>query len=130
MSDGTSKTKRWIGYVLSALPVLMMGMSSVMKLAQPPMVVEGFAKNHIGPGGIMIIGLVELLCVLLYVIPRTAVLGAVLTTGYLGGAIMTHVMAHETALIAPFILGVLAWAGLYLRDPRLKVLLPVRQREP
>ena len=122
--------KRWIGYVLSALPVLMMGMSSVMKLAQPPMVVEGFAKNHIGPSGIMIIGLVELLCVLLYVIPRTAVLGAVLTTGYLGGAIMTHVMAHETALIAPFILGVLAWAGLYLRDPRLKVLLPVRQREP
>jgi hypothetical protein len=123
----SSKAMLWTGYVLSALPVLFMFMSGVMKLVQPPMVVEGMAKNGIASSGVMILGVIELLCAALYVIPRTAVLGAVLVTGYLGGAIMVHVRAHEIALLSPLILGMCAWGGLFMRDERIRALLPLRK---
>jgi len=122
-----SKAAVWTGYVLSTLPVLFMAMSGVMKVVQPPMVVEGFAKNNISSTGVMIIGIIELLCAAIYVFPRTAVLGAVLVTGYLGGAIMVHVRAHESALLAPLILGMCAWGGLFMRDERIRSLLPLRK---
>jgi hypothetical protein len=75
------------------------------------------------------IGVTEIACALLLAIPRTSVLGAVLVTGYLGGAVATHVRAMQPAFIAPAILGALAWLGLYLRDPRLRALLPLK-RDP
>ncbi len=124
----SSKTKIWTGYVFSALPVLFMLMSSAMKLSQQRMVVEGFAKGGMSAGLVMVIGVVELLCVIIYLVPATSVLGAVLVTGYLGGAIMFHVRAGEVAFIAPLVLGMMAWGGLYMRDERIRALLPMRKR--
>jgi len=110
---------------MSALPVLVLLMSAVMKFVQPPAVVEGF--KHLGmPESLGIgLGILELLCTVLYVIPRTAVLGAILLTGYLGGAIVSHLRGGD-AFIGPFIFGVLVWGGLYLRDRRLRALIPLR----
>ncbi len=99
-----------------------------MKLSQQKMVVEGFAKGGMSASTVLIIGVIELLCVIIYLVPATSVLGAVLVTGYLGGAIMVHVRAGEAALIAPLILGMMAWGGLYMRDDRIRALLPVRKR--
>ena len=124
----SSKTKIWTSYVLSALPVLFMLMSSSMKISHAPMVIEGMAKNGISVGVVTLIGIVELLCVVIYLIPVTAVLGAVLTTGYLGGAIMVHVSAGEAKFVMPLLLGMMSWGGLYLRDERIRALLPLRKR--
>lgn len=121
-----NKLTLWTSYALSAVPVLILVMSAIMKVQRSPMVVEGFAKNGISPTTILLIGIVELLCVVLYVVPNTAVLGAVLMTGYLGGAVFVHVMAGEAALLVPVLVGMAAWGGLYLRDERLRALLPLR----
>jgi hypothetical protein len=126
--DDSGKAKTWTGYVFSALPVLFMLMSSAMKLSRQPMVIEGFAKNGMSAGLVTAIGVVELLCVVIYLVPATSVLGAILVTGYLGGAIMVHVRAAEVVFIAPLLLGMLAWGGLYLRDQRIRALLPTRKR--
>jgi hypothetical protein len=72
------------------------------------------------------LAVVELTCALLYLVPQTSVLGAILVTGYLGGAVATHVRVGE-AFVMPLLLGVIAWVGLFLRDERLRVLLPVRR---
>jgi hypothetical protein len=110
---------------MSALPVLMLTMSAVMKLLKPPPVVEGFAHLGYPESLALALGIVELSCAVLYVIPRTSVLGAILLTGYLGGATATHVRIGEPFFI-PVVLGVLVWGGLYLRDPRLRALIPLR----
>jgi DoxX-like family len=117
----------WTGWGVSALPVLMMLLSASMKLSHDPKMLEmwtskfGFAEALLVP-----VALLELTCVLLYAIPRTAVLGAILLTAYLGGAVATHVRVAE-AFAIPVVLGVLAWAGLFLRDPRVRDLLPLRK---
>ncbi len=121
-----SKTMLWAGYIMSTLPVLMLLFSGVMKLMKPAPVVEGFA--HLGyPESLALgLGIVELACAVVYVIPRTAVFGAILMTGYLGGATATHVRIGEPFFM-PIVLGVLVWGGLYLRDDRLRALLPLRR---
>jgi hypothetical protein len=100
-------------------------MSAAMKFAMPADAVEGF--EHLGwPRELAIaLGIIELTCTVLYLIPQTAVLGAILLTGYLGGAIATHVRIEE-GFVPPLILGVLVWLGLYLRDRRLRALVPLR----
>ena len=120
-----SKTMLWVGRIMSALPVLLLLSSSVMKLMKPAPVVEGFA--HLGyPASLALaLGMIELACAVVYVIPRTSVLGAILLTGYLGGATATHVRIGEPFFM-PIVLGVLVWGGLYLRDDRLRALLPLR----
>jgi hypothetical protein len=120
-----SKKVLWTGRVLSALPVLMLVFSSIGKFMKPAAVVEGFM--HLGWDESLALGLgiLEIACVVVYVIPQTAVLGAVLLTGYLGGAVATHVRIGEP-FYAPIVLGVLVWGGLWLRDTRLRVLLPLR----
>jgi uncharacterized membrane protein YphA (DoxX/SURF4 family) len=126
-SASNSKTLFWIGWVLSILPVLMLVMSGVMKVLQPPQAVEGFA--HLGwPVKIAIVlAVLELGSTLLYLIPQTAVLGAILLTGYLGGAIATHVRIGEhTSTVIPVLMGIFIWLGLYFRDPRLRSLVPLR----
>lgn len=119
-----SKKILWIGYVMSALPALMLLFSACMKLLHPPQLDEGF--KHLGvPVSLALgLGLLELICTILYLIPRTAVLGAILLTGYLGGAIVTHLRIGEP-FIAQSILGIIIWGGLYLRDPRLRSLIPL-----
>jgi hypothetical protein len=117
----------WLGRTLSALPVLMLLMSASMKLARAPQLVEAFT-GHLGysAGTLFPLAVLELACTALYLLPRTAALGALLLTGYLGGAIATHVRVGDPFL-TPLVLGVLIWAGLYLRDERLRELLPVRR---
>lgn len=121
-----SKKVRWISYVMSALPVLMLTFSGVMKLMNPPGLADGFNKLGIPVSLALGLGILELACTLIYVIPRTAVLGAILLTGYLGGAILTHLRVGDPFL-APVLPGVLLWGGLYLRDPRLRALIPLRR---
>lgn len=117
----------WAGWALSALPVLALVASASMKLSGSAKVVEMFSGKFGYSAGVLApIGVVELLCALLYVIPQTSFLGAVLVTGYLGGAIATHVRVAD-AFAPPLVLGVLAWAGLWLRDERLRQLLPLRR---
>ncbi len=120
------KRSMWTGRVLSALPALMMVMSATFKLMGGAQMAKDWASFGYPPGSLVPIGLTELACALLYAIPRTSVLGAVLVTGYLGGAVATHVRAGDGMFLAPAVLGAIAWLGLYLRDPRLRALLPLK----
>jgi len=115
----------WAGWVLSALPALGLVFSGVMKLIQPENMKETF--DHLGwdMNIAFTLGIVELACTLIYLSPRTSVVGAILLTGYLGGATATHVRIGELGFIFPIICGVLVWGGLYLRDARLRALLPL-----
>ena len=122
-----SKPVLWTGRVLSALPVLMLLFSAAMKFARPPVVVEGMAKSGFPEHLLLPLGILEVACTVLYILPPTAVLGAVLLTGYLGGAVASHVRLGEPWFM-PVLLGVLLWLGLFLREPRLRPLLPLRRR--
>ena len=121
-----SKKMLWAGRITSALPVLMLLFSGIMKLVKPAGVVEGFTRLGYDESLAVGLGIVELGCTVLYLIPRPSVLGAILLTGYLGGAIATHVRIGDPQFFFPIILGVLVWGGLYLRDNRLRALLPLR----
>lgn len=121
-----SKAARWISYILSAIPVFMLLMSATMKISQAQPVVEGFGQMGFPLWQAVPIGLVELVCTVLYLIPRTSVLGAILLTGYLGGATVTHVRAEEMAFIGAVSFGVMLWGGLFLRDRRIRALIPLR----
>lgn len=119
----------WVGRVLTALPILMMLFSASMKLARTPQLMEQWVGTFgYSEGSLLGIAVLELTCVLLYAIPRTAVLGAVLVTGYLGGAIATHVRIGDPSFLGALALGVVAWAGLYLREKRLHALMPLRKK--
>jgi uncharacterized membrane protein YphA (DoxX/SURF4 family) len=119
-----SKKLLWIGYIMSVLPALMLVFSACMKLVHPPQLDEGFT-HHGWPVSLAFgLGVIEIGCTIAYLIPRTAVLGAILLTGYLGGAIATHLRIGEPGY-AQFIFGVLLWGGLYLRDPRIRALIPL-----
>ena len=121
-----SKAALWTGRVISAVPVLMLLMSAGMKFSRSEEVLKGFHGMGWPERLAIALGIVELACTVLYVVPQTAVLGAILLTGYLGGATATHVRIHD-AFYTPVALGVLVWLGLYLRDPRLRALIPLRR---
>jgi xanthine/uracil permease len=113
----------WTGRVLSAGIALMLTFSAVMKFRQAPEVVDMFTGQLGYPASILVtIGIIEILCVALYALPPTRVLGAILLTGYLGGAIATHVRIGDDFL-PPLVLGVVVWAALFLRDASLRRLL-------
>jgi hypothetical protein len=120
-----SKTARIVGWTMSILPVLMLLMSAVMKFIPNKQMQDGF--THLGwPLNLAVpLGIVELTCTVLYLIPRTAVLGAILLTGYLGGAIATTLRVGD-GFIPTVIMGVFLWGGLFLRDPRIRNLIPIR----
>lgn len=126
--DITSASRKmlWAGRVVSTIPVLLLLFSAGMKLVKPTPVVEGFAKLGYPEHLAMPLGVLELACTMAYLIPRTNVLGAILLTAYLGGATATHVRVGDPFL-GPVIFGVLVWAGLFLRDPRIRMLLPIRR---
>ena len=121
-----SRGMLWAGRVVSALPVLMLLFSGAMKLAKPAAVVEGFTTLGYDPQLALGIGIVEIVCTLLYVVPQTSILGAILLTAYLGGATATHVRVGDP-YFGPILLGVLLWLGLLMREPRLRGLLPLRR---
>lgn len=122
-----AKWMTWVGWILSVLPMPLLLFSAAGKFLKPVQVVQGF--EHLGwPLDVAVaLGVVELACVVLYLIPQTAVLGAILLTGYLGGAIATHVRIGE-GFIVQSLLGVVVWLGLYLRDPRVRALIPLRSK--
>ena len=103
----------------------MLLMSGAMKLVKPEPVMEGLTKLGLHESKAIGLGILELVCGVIYAIPRTSVLGAILLTGYLGGATATHVRLDDP-FFAPILVGVLVWGGLYLRDARLRTLLPWR----
>ena len=120
--------KLWTGRVLTAIPALMMLISGVLKVLNGPMVVGTFTKTFGYPASAVVpIGIIELSCAIVYLIPSTQVLGAILVAGYFGGAIASHTRIGDPSLIGPLILGLMAWGGLYLREPRLHALLPLRK---
>jgi hypothetical protein len=120
-----SKKILWTSYIMTALPVLMFLFSASMKLIHPPQLDEGFAKMGVPVSHALGLGILELACTLIYAIPRTSVLGAILLTGYLGGAMQTHIRIGEP-VFGHVIFGVLIWGGLFLRDVRLRALIPLR----
>lgn len=120
-----SKKLIWAGRILSALPVLLLLFSAAMKLMGPPEVVEGFEKLGYPAQLAIGIGITELVCTIIYIVPQTAVLGAILLTGYLGGATATHLRIGDP-FFGPILVGVALWLGLFLRDRRLRALLPLR----
>jgi len=123
-----SKKALWAGRILGALPLLMLLPSATMKFLKPPEVIEGFVRLGYPESLALGLGILELACTAVYLVPRTSVLGAILLTGYLGGATATHVRVGDplSMFIIPVILGVLVWGGLFLRDPRLRALIPLR----
>lgn len=124
-----SAKRSWAGIIVSAIPALFLLMDAVGKFVKPPQVVEitvglGYQESVIVP-----LGIVLLASTILYIVPKTSVLGAILLTGYLGGAGATHVRVGSplfTHQLFPVYLGVLLWLGLFLREVRLRDLLPIR----
>jgi hypothetical protein len=116
----------WTGRVLTALSILAMLSGIGMKLSHASPVLAMWTPKFGYPESLLTtIGVVELLCVVLYAIPRTSVLGAILITGYLGGAVATHVRVSDV-FVWPLMLGIFVWAGLFLRDPRVRALITLR----
>jgi hypothetical protein len=123
----SSKAVLWTGRVLSAVAALFLLLDGAMKLVKPEPVLT--ATAHLGyPESVLTgMGITLIACTLLYVFPRTAILGAILLTGYLGGAVASHLRAGDPLfpMLFPAIVGGFVWGGLWLRDARLRALLPV-----
>ena len=123
-----SKKLVWAGRVLSGLAVSFLLVDGTMKLCKPAVVVRATAELGYPESVIVGLGIVLLVCVILYIVPRTTVLGAILLTGYLGGAIASQVRVDNplfSHVLFPVYLGVLIWCGLYLRESRLRALIPL-----
>jgi hypothetical protein len=126
-----SKTKLWAGRILSGLAVLFLLFDGILKLFKPAVVTEAMVQLGYPASLAVGIGVLLLCCVVVYAIPRTAVLGAILLTGYLGGAVATHLRVGDplfSHVLFPTYVGLLLWGGLYLRDARVRALLPFRSR--
>ena len=117
----------WVGRVISGLVSLLFAMSAFMKVRGGPEVMQGMAHLGLPESLIVPLAIVEISCVVIYAIPATSVLGAILLTGYIGGAICTHLRVGD-----PFFMqigfGIFVWLGLYLREERLKELIPLRKK--
>jgi hypothetical protein len=120
---GTSSRTRWAGRVLTGVAVLFLVFDTVIKLVGVKEAVEGTVQLGFAPHHLPIIGLIEVACLVVYLVPRTAPLGAVLWTGYFGGAIVTHFRLGNpllTHVLFPIYVSILIWGSLYLRDPRVR----------
>lgn len=126
-----STTSLWIGRILSTLVILFLVLDGGIKLVPVKEVTEtmqglGYSETV---NQARLLGIITLLCALLYALPQTSILGAILLTGLLGGAMATHLRVDSplfTHLLFGFYIGVMAWGGLYLRDPRLRAMIPIR----
>ena len=124
-----SRGRLWVGWIITTLVALFLVFDGATKVMKIPAVIQGAAKLGYTENMIVEIGSILLVCVALYVIPSTAVLGAVLLTGYLGGAVeaMLHGGMPQAFMLFPIFTGVLAWAGIFCRDGRLGALMPLRR---
>ena len=124
-----SMKRLWAGRILSGLAVLFFLFDSITKLMRVNAVVQGLVQMGYPVRFVPIIGAILLACVIVYLIPRTSILGAVLLTGYLGGAIASNLRVEAplfTYVLAPLYFAVLVWGGLYLRDDRVRALIATR----
>ncbi len=117
----------WTGRALSAVPVFLLVVTGGFALTRAPQVVEGMARFGYPESKIVLVAVLEIASALIYAFPRTAVLGAILMTGYLGGAVATHVRIGDPGYPMALLMGTLVWAGLYLRDERVRELVPLRR---
>ena len=121
-----TRAQQWTGRVLSGIPVLFLAMDATMKVLQMPVAIEGTKKVGYPAGVVFVLGVVQLVCLAAYLIPRTRVLGAILLTGYLGGAVATHVRIGDplfSHILFPTYIAALLWGGLALRNARLRTAL-------
>jgi DoxX-like family len=127
-AGSVSKGRLWTGRIISAVVVLFLLFDSITKVLKVRAVLEASAQLGYPVNAIVTIGIILLVCTAFYIIPQTAVLGAILLTGYLGGAVAAN-LRIGTAMFNtffPIVFGALAWAGLYLRESRLGALIPFR----
>ena len=129
MSTDISPTPKWMlwtGRVLSTLLSLFMLLDAGMKLAKPEFIVKATVETGFSESVIFPLGVVLLTCTLLYMLPATNVLGAILLTGYLGGAVSIHVFKNDGwfAILFPVLFGIVAWGGLWFRDARIRAIAP------
>jgi hypothetical protein len=125
----SSRKVVWTGRILSGIAAAFLAMDEIMKVVQAKVAVEGSALYGFAPDQVVTIGIIGLVCLVLYLVPKTAPLGAVLWTGYLGGAIVTHLRHRDpllTHVLFPIYVSALIWGGLYLRDPRVRALVGKR----
>jgi hypothetical protein len=124
-----SNGRLWVGGVMSLLSIAFLTLDAIIKFVKPEPVVEAFTRLGYPIHVAVSLGIVLLVCTALYAIPRTSVLGAILLTGYLGGAVATHLRVGDplfSHILFPCYLGILIWGGLYLRDATLRLLIPSR----
>ncbi len=119
----------WTGRVLSAIPVLLLAVTSSFSLAHTPSVAAGMKQYGYPEGKLTVIASLALGSAIIYTVPRTAVLGAILMTAYFGGAVATHVRISDPGYPLAILMAVLVWLGLYLREDRLRTLVPLRRRQ-
>ena len=128
MSDTNSVSKGacWGGWIMGLLPSLLLIFSAIIKLVQPHSMAEEMAKSGMSSSLMFNLGIVELACTLIYLVPRTSVLGAILLTGYMGGATFANVQQGGATFVLTVVIGILVWGGLFLRDRRIRALIPLR----
>lgn len=129
-TEAQTKKRFMVGYILTGLVSAFLTFDVVMKVLRLAPAVQGTTELGYPVGTVVWIGLIELICLALYLVPRTSVLGAVLLTGYLGGAIATHVRVDSPLLgytLFPIYVALMVWGGLYLRETRLRELMPFRR---
>jgi hypothetical protein len=126
---GAAKTTLWTGRIISGLAIAFLALDCIIKVLNLPPAVEATTQLGYAASLVVTIGLIELVCLALYAFPRTSVLGALLLTGYLGGALATQLRAESAlfSLAFPLIIGAMLWGGLFLRDQRLRVFLPLHK---
>lgn len=127
--NASSHRAALLGWVLSAVVIVALAADAAVDLFVPSLISAEMEATGFSSSQAALLGLIILVCAVLYAIPRTAVLGAILTTGFLGGAICTHFRLGEVGSppqLISLLLGVMAWGGLYLRDKRIRDLLPIR----
>ena len=120
----------WIGRTLSALAILFLSFDTIVKVLRLPVAIDGTTQLGYPESSVFVIGIIQLVCLVLYVIPQTSVFGAILFTGYLGGAIATHLRIGSplfTHILFPIYVALLIWGGLYAREPRLRAMVPIRR---
>jgi hypothetical protein len=128
-SSSISRTRLWTGRVIAAWLVLFLAFDAIVKALNLSVAVEGTTRLGYPAHLVVILGVVELVCLMAFVVPRTSIVGALLLTGYLGGATATQVRVESPWFFLPVALGALIWAALCLRDPRLGALLLGRRVE-
>ena len=125
-----SRSQLWTGRILSTLAVLFLLFDAVLKVLRPPMAVEGTKQLGYSADLILPLGILQIILLIFYVFPRTSVFGAILWTGYLGGAVATHVRVGNplfTHVLFPIYVALFLWGGLWLREQRLRALIPFRR---